>query len=246
MIKRTLKTALLVAVTAGLTACGGGGGGGNYSTGGTYFTHEELAHEFVRRVNVDVAGYLVSLQKINTLQTDYIVVYDYYYGTYDAYWLGNYNPGENIANYLNAYDPYFYYDLIPRSGNVYEDPYTGILFQKIQPISKNLARLQAIGEQNIINKMANDVRATYGLSKEKALLTARFAFNLQSAPKGTYTAKDYDAFLKETIGSTYTDIRKDLVEGNKVSLAQRIATAAEVSGMGSDGVNKWVTQLFGN
>ncbi len=119
--------AVSVAVAAmSLVACGGGGGG-NVSTGGVFFTHEQLAEEFVRRVNVDVAGYDLQLVKTNTLQYDYIVVYDYTYGTYDAYWLGNYNPGENMYSYLTNYDAYFYYDLIPQGGNVYKDYYSGIL-----------------------------------------------------------------------------------------------------------------------
>lgn len=242
MKKVFVKAAVALAMMT-VVACGGGGG--NTSTGGVYFTHSELAQEFVRRVNVDVWGYDLSLVKTNTLQFDYIVVYDHYYGTYDAYYIGNYNPGENLSSYLNNYSFRFYYDLIPESGNNYYDPVSGLLFEKVQPSSKNLSKMKAFKEELAITKKAEDLRAQFGMSEEKALDTARFAYKIKSSPAGTYNAKDFDAFAKELTGSTITEFQKDLKSNNAASLDARIEKAAQVTGMGTEGVEKMMKEIFG-
>lgn len=234
---------MAAALSLSLAACGGGGGGSS-STNGSYYTHAELAQEFVRRVNVDVAGYDLTLVKTNTLQTDYIVVYDEDYGTYDAYWLGAYNVGENLSSYLHTYDSQFYYDLNMEANNTYRDPYTGVLFEKVQASSKNLSRMKALKEELAINKAAENLRAEYGLSEEKALDTARFAYRVQTASPGTYNVKDYDSFAQELTGSTITEFQSDVKAGNMNSLNSRLSKAAEVSGMGSEGVNKLIKDMF--
>ena len=241
-MKSFVRTVLASAAVATLVACGGGGG--SVSTGGTYYTHDQLAQEFVRRVNSDVSGFNLTLVKSTTLQYDYIVVYDQDYGTYDAYYIGNYNVGENLANYLNNYESYFYYDLVPQGDGTYWDPITGTLFQKNTASSKNLAKMKSVKEELSIKKSADSLVATYGLSAEKAEDAARFAFKMKAAPKGTYNVKDYDAFAKELTGSTITDFQTDFKANNVTSLTKRIDTAAQVTGMGTEGVNKLLTDMF--
>lgn len=243
-MKSLLKNSLIAAATMSLLACGGGGGGGNTSTGGTYYTHEELAQEFVRRVNIDVSGYDLQLVKTNTQQYDYIVVYDHDYGTYDAYYIGAYHPGQNVANYLVSYQNYFYYDLDYIGGNQYQDYYTGIIFEKVQADSKNLSKMKALKEELSINKQAEALRASYGMSEEKAVDTARFALKLKTSAAGTYNVKDYDAFAKELTGSSITEFQNDIKSGNASSLSSRIEKAGQVSGMGSEGVNKLIKDMF--
>lgn len=243
-MKRTFNLARIFAAIATamtLVACGGGGGSGSVSTGGVYYSHEELAAEFVRRVNVDVSGYNLTLVKSNTYQTDYIVVFDSYYGTYDAYYLGNYSVGNNLYNYLSNYDSYFYYNLIPNGGNVYEDPYTGTLFEKQEASGKDLGKMQALQQEVAIEKKAEQLQATYGLSKDKAVDTARFAYNVKTAPAGTYNAKDFDAFAKQMTGSTITEFQNDY-KNDKISFAQRLVKAGEVSGLGAAGVAGFVNE----
>jgi len=237
LVASTLALALLA-------SCGGGSGGGSTSTGGTYYSHAQLAQEFVRRVNSDVAGYDIQLAKTNTEQYDYIVVYDRDYGSYDAYYIGKYNVGENVRNYLNTYESYFFYDLIPQSGNVYVDPYSGTRFEKQEVSSKNLAKIQSIERQLSVGKMAEKLQTQYGLSSEKSLDVASFAYKIQNSPAGTFKVQDYDAFAKELTGSTITEFQKDIVSGDSLSLNQRIQSAAEVSGMGTEGVNKLITDMF--
>lgn len=244
-MKKLLVALTSIALVLGLVACGGGGGG-NSSTGGTYFTHAELAAEFVRRVNVDVSGYDIQLVKTNTLQTDYIVVYDWVYGTYDAYYLGAYNPGENLYNYLVAYDYAFYYDLDQEGGNTYRDWFSGILFEKVEAGTKNLAKMKAFQQDFAINKAAQGLVADYGMSVEKAYDAARFAYNLKTLPAGTYSKADYDSFAQELTGSTITEFQNDIASGNLSSLQERLAKAGQVSGAGAEGVAKLIADIGAN
>lgn len=239
---KILQKLLIAASVFAMSACGGGGG--NSSTGGVYFTHQELANEFVRRVNIDLYGYDLQLMKTNTLQYDYIVVYDWSTGTYDAYWLGNYNPGENLYSYMTSYDAYFYYDLIPESGNTYRDYWSGTLFQVQEGNSKNLAAMKALNQKLVIDQAADSLQANYGMSEESAQVAASFAYKLKTAPKGTYNTKDYDAFAKEFIGSSITEIQSDVQSGNITSLNERLEIAGKQTGMGSEGVKNLIKEVL--
>lgn len=240
---KTLKALLALAIVTSLVACGGGGG--STSTGGVYFTHAQLAQEFVRRVNIDL-GWDVELVKTNTLKYDYIVVYDWDYGTYDAYYIGTYNPGENLGSYVNWNKNKFYYDLIPESGNTYYDWYTGTRFEKAGASSKNLTVVKAFKQDLAIVKAAEKVRAKYGLSEEKSLDVARFAYNIQAKPAGTYKNSDFDKFAKELTGSTITDFQNDFKSGNLISLTERIQKAAETTGMGPENMSTLIQDVFMN
>lgn len=242
-LKNFTRAGVVLAVSL-IIGCGGGGGGGNTSTGGTYLTHEQLAQEFVRRMNIDLVGYDVQLAKTNTLQYDYIVVYDFDFGSYDAYYIGSYNPGENLYNYLNLYNYKFYYDLIPETGNYYFDPISGIRFQNGEGSSRDLAKVKSFKEGLIIKKAADALQVQYGLSAEKAVDAARFAYNLKTQPAGTYSINDYDAFAQNLTGSTISEFQNDFKNGNVEGLAERIATAGEVTGMGAEGVNRLIQDMF--
>jgi hypothetical protein len=250
-----LASAALVAVV--LAACGGGGhhGGGGYNPpppGCTYncnppphvWSHSELANEFVRRVNAEIANFDVNLVKTWTLQSGYIVVYDWQYGTYDAYYVDAFNPGGDVGAYFNAYEDWSYYDLVPEYGGTYWDPITGTRFEKVEASGKNLSKMKALKEAIAIKRVSDKLHAEYGLSAEKSELTARFAYKLKNSPAGTYNDKDYDAFAKELTGSTISEFQKDFTENNTASLASRIQTAAETTGMGPEGVNKLISEMF--
>lgn len=244
-MRKLVTNVLAITALATMVSCSGGGSGST-STGGSYYTHEELAREFVYRVNSDVQGYDIDLVKDNTLQLDYIVVYDYDYQTYDAYYIGEYNVGENMAQYLYDYEPYFFYDLVPESGNYYYDPYTGTRFEKQGLSSKNVGKIKAVEQQLTVNKFADKIKLNYGLSAEKSLDVASFAYKVQKSPAGTYKTADYDAFVKELTGSTISDFKADYINGNSESLAQRIEQASQQTGMGTEGVNKFIAEMFAN
>ena len=93
---KKLLSSLLVFTLLIFAGCSGGGGGGTNVAGNVYYTHRQLAHEFVRRLELDL-GYDLNLVKVNTLQYDYIVVYDYDTKSYDALWIGAYQIGRGFA-----------------------------------------------------------------------------------------------------------------------------------------------------
>jgi len=237
----TLKKLVSIAVMA-LTLVACGGGGGSSSQGGIYFTHEELAEEFVYRLNIDIYGYDVSLVKANTEQFNYIVVRDFDLGTYDAYYIGGYNVGENLNRYLNDYESLFYYDLTALTYNNLYESREGILFDKVQENQKNLSQIQANVEKQVIVKMAEKLRTRFvGLSVERSQETARFAYNIQTQPKGTYDLAYYDAFVKQETGSSIDQWKKAIESGESDLIDQRVAEAEKVSGMGPEGV----AEIFG-
>ena len=243
-MKKLLSIAVSLAMLAGLVACGGGGGGST-STGGTYYTHAQLAAEFVRRVNSDVAGYDLELVKTNTLQYNYIVVYDYVTDSYDAYDIGSYNVGENLYNYLSKYDYYFYFGLTYIGNNIYEDPYTGTRFNR-EELSKNSELILAMSENNKKMRIVQTVQAEYGLSQSKAESVASAYLALENLPQGQRSVQIVDEIAKQTIGSTYSEIIADVQANNMVSLAQRFQTASEVTGLGVEQLNANMQKLFGS
>lgn len=258
-MKKTLKLVVAMATLSTLAACGGGGGGsstggGTYtpppSTGGgttnppsngNYYSHNEIASEFAKRLNTEVSGYQVSLVKTNTLQANYIVVYDQSYKTYDAYYVGSYTPGQDMALYLNKYETSFYYDLVSLGNNNYKDFVTGRLFEIDDSASLNMEKVAAFKELAAVNKTALQLREQYGMSEESSLETARFAVRVNNSASGTVDAKAMDRFAQKLTGSTVTQFQNDIKAGNQASLQNRIELAKEKTGMSDEGIMK----LFG-
>lgn len=212
-----------------LASCGGGGGGSNTS-GTVYYTHEELAQIFVSRLYQDL-GYDIELVKANTLQYDYIVVYDYDLGQYDAYYIGNYNVGENLNNYLNAYENRFYYDLIDNFDNTYDgwdDVYGWITFEKNQrPGTKNLAKLNAFKEQIDIDKASQKLVGQYGLSMATAKDIARATYALGKEVmkgRGSITTAESKSVYQAVLGV-------DPTMGAQAMQAYKAGDKAQLDGM---------------
>jgi hypothetical protein len=246
-----------------LAACGGGGGGGTGGSGGgntgggtynppsnppynppgngNYYSHNEVAAEFSRRLNIEVSGYDVTLVKTNTLSASYIVVYDRSYQTYDAYYVGAYTPGQDMALYLNRYETNFYYDLVALGNNNYKDFMTGRLFEIDDSASLNVEKVAAYKEMAAINKTAQQLREQYGMSEESSLETARFAVQLNNSSAGSVDPRAMDRFAQKLTGSTVTQFQKDIAAGNTESLQNRIEMAQEKTGMSDEGILK----LFG-
>jgi hypothetical protein len=246
MYKKKLTVLAMLALTIGvLTACGGSGSG-TVSTGGVYFTHSELASEFVNRAYAD-AGIDISLVKSNTLQYNYIVVYDRDYGTYDAYDLTGYNVGDNILDFVTANSDYIYYDLIQNTDGTYEDYYTGTLFEETSATSKDLEKMAALKQELTIQKSAKKIEASYGLSADRSREVARLAVQLKQTPKASMTDADYDAFSKEILGSSITDLKSAVnkkLQGDSSAMDSLVEQAAEVNGVGPEHMNKIINDLF--
>ncbi|MCB0393041.1 MAG: hypothetical protein KDD25_00700 [Bdellovibrionales bacterium] len=241
-MKKQLLSIVMSASMLALAACGGGGGGNYSQGGGTYYTHSQLANYFVNAVNSYLGAYTLEIVKTNTEQYDYIVVYDYEYGTYDAYYLGNYNPGENIYNYLYNYDSYFYYDLDYIGDGFYQDWYTGTIFEKTEDSSKDLLLKAALLEGLQVKKMAKGLQENFGLSEERSVKWAEAAFRVQNEG---LSDEQLDNISLDLVGSTISDIKAAAVAGDIESLDEKIAKAGELNdNLLPSQINKILTDVF--
>jgi hypothetical protein len=258
-----VKITVAVLSVAAVTACGGGGGGGGGgSTGGgcsigcgggtsggggtTVLTHAQLADKFIEYAWTD-AGIDATIVKTNTLQSNYIVVYDYDLDTYDAYWLGGFSPSMDVYDYITANNNRMYYDLDYNGNNVYEDYYTGIQFEETSATSKDLEKVAAITQGLRIVKSAKALKAEFGLSEERAVEVARMAAKLATAPKGSMTDKDYDAFSKELTGASISQFKSALdksVKGNATDMNSLVDQAAKINGVGPEHMNKIISNIL--
>lgn len=237
MFLKTLKLSTLALASATLlAACGGGGG--STSTGGTYYTHEQLAAEFVERAYGD-ANIDAKLVKTNTQQYNYIVVYDYDLDSYDAYWIGGYNVGENIYDYISRNNSKMFYDLDYIGSNLYQDYYSGTTFEETSASSKDLGKLAAIKQQLRIKKSADKLKAQYGLSDESANKAARIAVSVASNPN--MNKRSLDNAAKELTGATITEFQaamKKSAQGDSKALSNLIDSAAKMNGVGPEHMNQ--------
>lgn len=242
-MKHLLKLTTAFA-TMMLMACGGGGG--NSSTGGVYLSHGEVADEFVHRMNLD-HGYDMEIVKTNTQQYDYIVVYDYDLDTYDAYYLGGYNPGEDLLDYLYYNDDLFYYDLDPIGNGYYEDYFTGVIFEKTQPTSKDLLKMKALKEAVQIKSSAEHIAAEYGLSESRSMEVAKLSKLWKNTPKDRMTDQDHDHFAKEVLGYSITEYKqaaKQMQAGDKSHLKRLVNGTADYNGTTPEDVNDIIKEVF--
>ena len=227
-----------------LGGCGGGGGGTNIS-GTTYYTHTELAREFVRRLEMDL-GYDLDLVKINTLQYDYIVVYDYDAGDYDAYWIGSYEVGENLRRYLKRYDYKFYYDLDYLGLNVYEDYWSGLRFEENSSLSRSSSAMQEHLSNVFKRAKAQAVVDKYGLSYGRATELVTIAMNYRALEgKGALTEAEYDAFAMEAVGTSATELIRIAKEEDVVGGLQALKRAADKNGIGIEHARTLLFEDFG-
>ena len=239
------------AVAMVMVACSGGSG--STSTGGVFFTHSQLANEFVRRLNID-EGFDVELVKTNTRQFDYIVVYDRDFDTYDAYYLGNYNVGENLSRYLDNYDNRFFFDLDPVTVNgvsgFFEDPFSGLIFEKTAGSTKDLLKAKAFAEGVKIKRSAEQLVLEFGLSESASLKMAKATMKLQKKTlAGTASKADINAFTKEVVGGTVEEINaavNDYTNGNTAKADALFAKGAELNETTPDHMSEIVMGLVGN
>lgn len=243
-MKKITQALLSMMVLTLMTACGGGGG--STSTGGVYFTHEELAKEFVRRMNID-EGYDLELVKDNTRQYDYVVVYDYDEDTYDAYYLGGYNVGEDLTRYLFNNNNLFYYDLDAIGGGLYEDYYTGIVFEKTQGTSKDLMKLAALEEAVQIKKSAEHIAAEYGLSVDRSMEVAKLSLQWKNTPKDRMTDADHDHYAQEILGYSISDYKQAAemyAKGDQSKLKELVDGTAVHNGTTPEDVQDIINDVF--
>lgn len=225
--------ALVIATSVGfLTACGSGGG--SVSTGGVYFTHQQLAQEFVKRAYTD-AGVNLSLAKVDTQQYGYIVV-NSYYGT-QAIYIDGWSVGTDISRYMYSQN---WWDVTYIGGGMYQDG-RGFVYEETAATSKDLAKMTALKQQLDINSSAKGIQEQFGLSADRSQTLARLAVQLKNNPKASMTDADYDSYAKEIMGSSITTLKAALVkqaQGDSSEVADLIQKAAATNGVGPEQVTK--------
>ncbi len=252
-----MKLLIIMLATLSLVACKSGSGsssGGTSTGGGTSsgpiiisptYTHSDLATDFVDALNYDL-DYDVELVKTYTLQTDFIVVYDYDLDSYDAYDLSGYTYGEDIGYYLEDYEYSFYYDLDDIGGNYYEDYITGIQFSKAKMTPSDSAKAQELIDGIKVKKATEQLTVQFGLAPKRAKEIAGLAMQLSTADKSKMTVYQYDQYSKAILGSTFNEVKtalEDKLSGNNKSLDKVFSKAAKTNGISKNSVSK-LADLF--
>ena len=247
-MKKFILSLTVILTLLGLLSCGGGGGGTNVSHT-VYYTHSELAREFVRRLNLDL-GHDVHLVKTNTRQYDYIVVYDDDTESYDAYWLGDYHVGENLAHYLNYNEDEFYFDLDyigdDYGEELYEDFWTGLVFEDTHTVSRSSSGMQEYLHNVFKQAKAQVIVDKYGLSHERAGELVTLAMNHNAlSKKGALTEDEYDVFARAAVGSSATELIRIMKDNDTLAGLSALKRAADKNGIGIEHVQTLLTQEFG-
>ena len=243
----TLVTFLSLSFT--LTGCFSGGGGTNVA-GTVHFSHSQLAREFVRRMELDL-GYELDLVKINTRQYDYLVVYNYDSETYDALWIGNYEVGENLANYLERYNDRFYLDLDFIGYDsllepLYQDFYSELIFEDTYAASRSSSSVQSHLSRVFNQAKSKRVADKYGLSRQRAGELVTLAMHYKAlGRKGALTEEEYDAFSMEAMGTSASELIRVAKENDVIGGLKALKRAADKNGIGVEHAQSLLTKEFG-
>ena len=240
------STLLLLSLLVG---CGGGGGGGTNVTHTVSYSHEDLADEFVYRMEMDL-GYTLDLVKVDTREYDYIVVYDYDADAYDAYYIGDYHVGEDLGSYLDYYDNMFYYylDFIGYDAGepLYEDYVTGTIFEDTYAKSRSSSAMQERLSKEFKQARGKAIAEKFNLSHQRAEELVTLAMNYKAMwRKGTLTQREYDAFAMEIVGTSATDLIQMGKENNVEEGWKALERAAKHNGTGVEHVQTMLLEDFG-
>ena len=229
MKKTIVQFLILLPLGLGILGCRGGGSG-SVSTGGVFFSHSDLAREFVRRAWMD-AGISMSLVKTFTHQYNYIVVSRF--GEYRAYYIGSYNVGENISRYIS--NTRVYRDLERIGDNFYHA--SGIVFSQDSTPTKDMAALSALEDEVATQELAQHFSMNFQLSEDRSLEIARLTQFVRKTPKAALTDQDYDAFATELVGAPISNIQEaasSYLLGDTEALNGVIEVAAEKNKVGPE------------
>lgn len=239
IFKKLLITTAILSAVAALTACGGGVG--SVSTGGVYFSHDQLAAEFISRAYTD-AGVNLTLVKSQTLQSGYIVVDSYQYGT-EAVYIDGWTVGTDIRSYMDSQTWWG----VTYIGNGFYQDVDGYVYEETAANGKDLAKMTAMKQALDINASAKNIQAQFGLSADRSQVLARLAVQLKNNPKGSMTDADFDAYSKEIVGSTFSEIKSavtKMAQGDSSSADSLINKAAATNGVSSEQAHKILESLM--
>lgn len=111
---------------------------------------------------------------------------------------------------------------------------------------KDLAKMTAQKQSELVGRSAEKIQMTLGLSAERSQKLAKLALQIAKAPKGSLTDADYDNFSKEILGSSAKEFQSALkknAEGDAAALDLLIDRAAAVNGVGPEHARK-ILRMF--
>ncbi len=246
---------IIIGLCLGLTlfSCSDGESGGNGDGNGDY-THNQLAERFIYQLNLD-PEYEVSLIKSSTRTRNFIVVYDPFYGTYDAIDISGYSVDmDPIDYYNNPITAYYDLDIIPgydtASGYVntyYRDRNADLSFEKTTATSKDLAKVAALTEGIKLSKTAEFLSSEYGLSLGRSMDIAKLTQSWKKASKKGMTDAELDSFSAELLGFSITAGKTAVgkaLEGDATGLEALVDQAAVKNSISPEHAKALMTKMF--
>ena len=247
---------IFIGMLMGLTliSCDGGSGEDGNGDGNGIYSHNELAERFIYQLNLD-PEYEVDLIKSSTKTRNFIVVYDPYYGTYDAIDISGYSVDMDAVDYYNSpLTAYYDLDIIPgyqgSSGWVktrYRERNLDLWFEKSEATSKDLAKIAAITEGVKISKTAEFLSSEYGLSLNRSMDVAKLSQAWKKASKKGMTDAEVDSFSTELLGFSLTEGKaavSDSIQGDVESLDSLVEKAAVTNSISPEHAKALMTKMF--
>lgn len=226
--------------------------------GGEGFTHNQLAERFVRELNLD-EEFDVTLAKSSTDKWNFIVIYDPYTDSYDAINLQNFDPSVDNASdfYFGTTGQLFIdLDILPshmgRNGvwisTKYRDRHSGLVFEKTQETAKDLSKMKAIKEVVELNKSAEFLSSSFGLSLSRGKEIARLTAHWKKSSKKGMTNFEQDSFSTELLGFSISEglkAVKESGEGDSGGLVALVENAASKNNITPEHAAQLMSKIFG-
>ncbi len=228
-------------------------------------TFEEIAAQFALEVNSSVTGFQLVLAKAITAKESYAVFECEGNGCsgsgdYLAINLQNYIPGQwykNGKSYsssawqhlkdTNSYD-LNYHDVDYIGGGLYQDYYTGVIFEKTAGSAKDLAKLNAIAEEYSTFATAENISEKFGFSMKRSLEIAKLNTQWNKHSKKSMTRTEIDSYATEILGFSLTEGTKAFkksMEGDSTDIKNLVDTAAQTNGVSPEQIQKIMVKYFG-
>ncbi|HAZ12443.1 MAG: hypothetical protein A2X86_16915 [Bdellovibrionales bacterium GWA2_49_15] len=231
---------------------------------GTYYPPADRVQSFINLLNsqysYDSQFYLVK-HPSQTATEGFVVVYSNDTG-WVAYDIANYQTGDSWYTYsanaqfqeVYVYDSYTdYYGEVFYVGGAYYNDYWGsyageFIFEQTEDAFKDLEKIAALKASFKTAKLGEAFASDYGLSVERATKVAKLVTEWEkTGKKRALTESDANAFTKELLGVNLNDAEKaykKLVEGDKQSFQDLMATAAKTNGTTPEQMNSIVNEFM--
>lgn len=130
----------------------------------------------------------------------------------------------------------------------YEHFETGVIFEKVQASSKDLAKMVALKEVAQIQKSATFLSSEFGLSLERGKELAKLQAHFKKVSKKGMTNAEVDLFSTELLGFSLSDgvsAYNASQSGDSSSLTNLLDQSAAVNGITPEHATKLMTKVFG-